>query len=183
MDTASLLDAIGTLYAPLFGHFLVLSLLAVGGAIATTPEMHRFAVQEHGWLTDTQFAASIAIAQAAPGPNVMFVAVVGWHVAGLAGAMVAMAGMLLPSTVLAVAVGRLRVRRGEARALRAAVAGLAPVTLGLVVSGAWILLAPVADRPGPLLLAAAAALAMWRTTVAPLWLIAAGAVVGALGGA
>lgn len=172
---------VASLYAPLFGHFLVLSLLAVGGAIATTPEMHRIAVQQHGWLTDPQFAASIAIAQAAPGPNVLFVAVVGWHVAGLAGALVAMAGMMLPSTLLAVAAGRLGRRQGDGRAVRAVVAGLAPVTLGLVLSSAWILVAPVADRPGPVLLAAGAALLLARTSIAPLWLIAAGAVVGALG--
>ncbi|HWI11861.1 MAG TPA: chromate transporter, partial [Burkholderiaceae bacterium] len=66
----------------LFLHFLVLSLLAVGGAITTVPDMHRYIVAEHHWLTDAQFTASIAIAQAAPGPNVLFVAVLGWNVAG-----------------------------------------------------------------------------------------------------
>ena len=59
----------------LFAHFLVLSLLAVGGAITTAPDMHRYVVAEHGWITDAQFSASVAIAQAAPGPNVLFVAV------------------------------------------------------------------------------------------------------------
>ena len=64
----------------LFTHFASLSLLAVGGAITTAPDMHRFLVTEQQWLTDAQFTSSIAIAQAAPGPNVLFVALVGWNV-------------------------------------------------------------------------------------------------------
>ena len=70
----------------LFGHFLILSLLAVGGAITTAPDMHRYVVDQHHWLIDAQFSASIAIAQAAPGPNVLFVAAIGWNVAGPLGA-------------------------------------------------------------------------------------------------
>ncbi|HEV7913768.1 MAG TPA: chromate transporter, partial [Albitalea sp.] len=66
----------------MFGHFLLLSVLAVGGAITTTPEMHRYLVAEHHWMSDAEFTASVAIAQAAPGPNVLFVAVMGWNVAG-----------------------------------------------------------------------------------------------------
>ena len=73
----------------LFLYYLSLSLLAVGGAIATAPDMHRFLVERQAWLTDPQFNASIAIAQAAPGPNVLFIALLGWNVglnAGGAGA-------------------------------------------------------------------------------------------------
>ncbi len=92
----------------LFSHFLSLSLLAVGGAISTAPDMHRYLVDQRQWLSDSQFSASIAIAQAAPGPNILFVALLGWNAglnaAGLAGARIglalAMAGLLLPSTVL-----------------------------------------------------------------------------------
>ena len=64
----------------LFGHYMLLSLLSIGGAISTTSEMHRFLVEEHQWLTQSQFNDSIAIAQAAPGPNVLFVALMGWNV-------------------------------------------------------------------------------------------------------
>ena len=59
----------------LLGCFVTLSLLSVGGAITTVPEMHRYLVAQNPWLTDSQFSASIALAQAAPGPNVLFVAV------------------------------------------------------------------------------------------------------------
>ncbi|MCA1416794.1 chromate transporter, partial [Bradyrhizobium sp. NBAIM20] len=86
--------------ASLFLHFLTLSLLSIGGAITTVPEMHRFLVDRMAWLSDSEFTASIALAQAAPGPNILFVAVLGYNVAGLAGAAASMAGILLPSTVL-----------------------------------------------------------------------------------
>lgn len=165
----------------LFGHFLQLSLLAIGGAISTAPEMHRVTVDHYGWLTDAQFTASVALAQAAPGPNVLFVAVVGYHVAGLAGAAIAMAGILLPSTVLAVAVGRLGQRQPQRLAVRAVVAGLAPLTVGLVLSSVWILMQPQAGHPGAWIVFGATALLMWRTRVSPLWAIAAGAVFGMLG--
>ena len=78
----------------LMGHFLTLSMLSIGGAIATAPDMHRFLVGERGWITDAEFTASIALAQAAPGPNVLFVAVLGWNVGGPLGALAAMAGPL-----------------------------------------------------------------------------------------
>jgi chromate transporter len=174
-------DAGWTAWALLFGHFAVLSFLAIGGAIAAAPEMHRVTVDQYGWLTDAHFSASIALAQAAPGPNVLFVAVIGYHVAGLAGAAVALAGMLLPSTLLAVAAGRYGARRHASRPVRAFVAGLAPLTVGLIAASAWILIEPMAYRPGALALVAGAALLMARTRISPLWLIGAGAVVGALG--
>lgn len=64
----------------LFGQYLLLSLLSISGAITTVPDMHRYLVAQHGWLTDAQFSSSVAIAQAAPGPNVLFVALMGWNV-------------------------------------------------------------------------------------------------------
>jgi chromate transporter len=92
----------------LFAHYLILSLLSVGGAIATAPDMHRFLVDEHNWLTDAQFNSSIAIAQSAPGPNVLFVALMGWNVGlnaggipfAFLGVLVTMAGILIPSTTI-----------------------------------------------------------------------------------
>ena len=67
-------------WVDLFGHFASLSLLAVGGAITTAPDMHRYLVHQNAWLSDAQFSSSIALSQAAPGPNVLFVALLGWNV-------------------------------------------------------------------------------------------------------
>jgi chromate transporter len=166
---------------PLFLHFLAMSMLAIGGALATTPEMHRFLVEERGWLDDAQFSASIALAQAAPGPNLMFVPVLGHAIAGLPGAAVALAGMLIPSTTLALAASRWGRRRRETLAVRAFVAGVAPVTIGLLFAAATVLAVPMARQPTASVLIAVAAALSLRTKIAPVWLIAAGALVGALG--
>ncbi|CAD5374899.1 Chromate transporter [Rubrivivax sp. A210] len=166
----------------LFTHFMLLSLLAVGGAIATVPEMHRFVVVRQGWLDDAQFTNCVALAQAAPGPNVLFVAVIGLQVGGLAGVVAAMAGTLLPSTTLALMASRWGEQRREARAVRAFTAGMAPLTLGLLLSTGWILLEPTRSHwiAVPLLVAATLWL-MLRTRLSPLWMLGAGAVAGAAG--
>jgi chromate transporter len=164
----------------LFGHFLLLSLLAIGGAITVAPEMHRVMVEQMGLLTDAQFNASIAIAQASPGPNVLFVAVMGYQAAGLVGAGVTLAGIMLPSTTLALAAARWSHARREWRAVQAFKAGMAPIVIALMFATGWIL---AAETPGwhHLLLTVAAALLVWRTRIHLLVLIAIGAVLGALG--
>jgi chromate transporter len=167
-------------WVALFGHFLLLSLLSIGGAITVVPDMHRVLVEQMGLLTDTQFNASIAIAQASPGPNVLFVAVMGYQAAGLMGAGATLAGIMLPSTTLALAAGRWGHARRDWRAVQAFKAGMAPIVIALMLATGWIL---SAETPGwrHLLLTVAAALLVWRTRVHLLALVAAGALVGALG--
>ena len=161
-------------------HFTVLSLLAVGGAITTAPDMQRYLVGEHGWMTDAQFTDGVAIAQAAPGPNILFVAVMGWHVAGIAGVLATMAGIMGPSSLLAFVVGRYGQRRADAIALRAFTAGLTPLTLGLLVSTGWVLTAPVRSEWMAALLVLGTVVLSVRLRISPLWLIAMGAVAGAM---
>ena len=176
----------------LFAHFLTLSLMSVGGAISTSSEMHRFLVEQHGWLTQDQFNQSIAIAQAAPGPNVMFVALMGWNVglnagsttAALGGVLVTMVGMLAPSSVLTYFAARWGQRNRELRAVRAFKQGMAPVVIALLLSTAWILATSAAQANAAWrgwVLAAGAGLLMWRTRIHLLWLLAAGALLGAFG--
>ena len=169
----------------LFTHFLILSLLAVGGAITTVPDMHRFIVAEHHWLTDAQFTASIAIAQAAPGPNVLFVAVLGWNVAGPLGALATMTGILIPSTVLSLWATRWGSQRRETRFVRAFTAGLTPLTLGLLLATGWVLAEPYllspAHRWGALALIVVSIAVMLKTKLSPMWLVALGTIAGALG--
>ena len=169
----------------LFTHFLVLSLLAVGGAITTVPDMHRYIVAEQHWLTDTQFTASIAIAQAAPGPNVLFVAVLGWNVAGPLGTLATMLGILLPSTALSLWATRWGTQRRETPGVRAFTTGLAPLTIGLLLSTGWVLGEPYllnpAHRWGALALIVVSVLVMLRTRLSPIWLVLLGSVAGAVG--
>jgi chromate transporter len=165
----------------LFLHFGVLSLLAIGGAITTAPDMQRYVVGEHGWLSDAQFTASVAIAQAAPGPNVLFVAVVGWNIAGLPGVAATLTGSLLPSATLALAASRFGDARRKSRGMRAFTAGMAPLTLGLLFATGWILTEPVRNSLGAMLLLPFTVLMLLKTRISPIWLVAIGAVVGAFG--
>ncbi|HEY1132654.1 MAG TPA: chromate transporter [Roseateles sp.] len=169
----------------LFLHFLTLSLLAIGGGITTVPEMHRYLVDKTGWLTDTSFTASIALAQAAPGPNILFVAVLGYNVAGLPGAAASMAGMMLPSSVLTLTATRWARNNREHISLRAFSAGMTPLTLGLVIATGWLLAQPFlkveAHRWGTLALIAVTVMLVLKTRLGLVWMVLAGGVLGALG--
>lgn len=169
----------------LFLHFLTLSLLSIGGAITTAPEMHRYLVGQQHWLTEAQFTTSIAIAQAAPGPNILFVAVLGWNVAGLAGAAAAMAGILLPSTTLMLAATRWAREHQQHIGIRAFKVGLVPLTLGLLFATGWLLAEPLLDvqghRLGTLALIAGTVVLTLRTKLNLIWMVAAGALLGMLG--
>ena len=176
----------------LFLHYLSLSLLSIGGAITTAPDMHRFLVDQQHWLTDAQFNASIAIAQAAPGPNVLFVALLGWNVglnagglpAGLLGVFLAMLGILIPSTTLTYVAARWGHRNRELRAVRAFKQGMAPIVVALLIATSWILAAANGSslKDWPVwLVTAATALIVWRTKIHLLWLLGAGALLGWFG--
>jgi chromate transporter len=164
----------------LFGHFLLLSLLAIGGAIVVVPDMHRLMVTQYGLLNDAQFNASIAIAQAAPGPNVLFVALMGYQAAGLAGAAATLGGIMLPSTTLTIVASRWGHARQDWRAVRAFKSGMAPIVIALMASTSWILTTQT-EGWHHIILTLLAAIAVWRTRVHMLVLVALGATVGALG--
>ena len=167
---------------PLFAHFLAMSMLAIGGALATTPEIHRYLVEQRGWLSDTQFSASVALAQAAPGPNLLFVPVLGHAIAGLPGAAIALGGILIPSTTLALFASRWGRKRRHTLGVRAFVAGMAPVTIGLLLAAGTVLAVPLATHWSAAVLIAATVVMSVKTKISPVWLIAIGAVVGVAGG-
>ena len=171
--------------ASLFLHFLVLSPMSIGGAITTVPEMHRFLVDQTGWLTETEFTTSIALAQAAPGPNILFVAVLGWNVAGLAGAATAMAGIMLPSTLLTLSATRWARANREHIAVRAFSAGMMPLTLGLIIATGWLLALPFLrvdeHRWSTLALIATTVVLTLKTRLGVVWMVLGGGVLGALG--
>jgi chromate transporter len=165
----------------LFGYFAVLSLLAIGGANSAIPEMHRIAVEVMGWMSDGQFADMFAISQMSPGPNVIIVTLIGYHVAGLAGAGVATVAMCGPTCVLAFLAARLWDRFKEARWRVAVQAGLVPVSLGLIAASAFVLARAADHNIVAGLLTVATAAVAFATRLNPLWLFAAGGVLGLAG--
>jgi chromate transporter len=187
-------------WVDVFLHFASLSLLAVGGAITTAPDMHRYLVGQQGWLSEAQFTSSIALSQAAPGPNVLFVALLGWNLGlnagggpsagwvawalALLGVVVTLVAIMLPSSILTYTATQWGHRNRELRAVRAFKAGMAPIVIALLIATGWLLSAAhnVPARDWPLwLLTAGATVLVWRTKIHLLWLIGTGAVLGAFG--
>ena len=176
----------------LFTHYLSLSLMAVGGAITTAPDMHRYLVDEQGWMTDSQFTASITLAQAAPGPNILFVALMGWQVgmnagstsSALLGMVLTMAGMLIPSATLTYVASRWGHNNRDLRAVRAFKQGMAPVVVGLILATGW-LMSSANGKPATdwalWLVTAIATVIVWKTRIHLLWLLLAGGVLGWFG--
>ncbi|KAF1047972.1 chromate transporter [Xylophilus sp.] len=182
----------------LLTYYMGISLIAVAGAISAIPDMHRFLVERQHWLTEAQFTASVTLAQAAPGPNMLFVALMGSSVglnsaaggdlagwrSGLLGLGLALSGVVLPSASLCWVATRWARRNSHRRSVRAFRQGLAPVVVGLMVSTGWVLAAGNGDwrhEGARWALAAAATLVAWRTRIHLLWMLGVGAILGAAG--
>ena len=165
----------------LISTFGLMSLFAVGGANAAIPEMHRIAVDVQHWLTDKQFADVYAISQLSPGPNVLIVTLIGYSVAGLAGALAATLAMCVPTAVLAYWVSRLLTRSSHSRWPAIIQAALVPLSIGLM-GASGLILALTSDRTwmAGLVTAAVAGLA-FATRLNPLWLLLAGGLLGFAG--
>jgi chromate transporter len=161
--------------------FGLMSLFAVGGANAAIPEMHRVAVDVQHWLTDKQFADVFAISQLSPGPNVLIVTLIGYSVAGVAGALAATLAMTVPTAVLAYCVSRVLTRSGHSRWPATIQAALVPLSIGLM-GASGLILALTADRTwaGTLVTVGAAVLA-FATRLNPLWMLLAGGCLGFAG--
>lgn len=158
--------------------FSRLSLLAVGGINSTVPEIAHQVVTVHHWLTAAQFSQLYAIAQAAPGPNMLIVTVIGAHVAGIAGGITASLAMLLPAGILVIWVSGLWERFRERRWRRVLQAAILPITAGLVLAAGFVLLR-AADRSVPLAgITLVTTLLIYRTRLHPLWVLAGGALLG-----
>lgn len=176
----------------LMGYCSMMSLITIGGGMSVIPEFHRFMVTNHGWLDDGQFVAAIALGQTTPGPNVLYVGMLGWSAGFVGGGygwaivslLGALAAMTIPSTLLAGFASGWIQRNREGRLLRSFTQGMAPAVLGLMASTGWLLLKAHDDPSRDWQLWAmmvAAALVLWFTRLHLLWLLAAGALAGSMG--
>jgi chromate transporter len=161
-------------------YFMLLSLISVGGMPSVLPELQRYVVDVKGWIAPHEFIQIFAVGQAAPGPNVLIASLIGWQVAGLGGALVALAAMCGPAAVLAWWVAELW-DRFKGSAWRIAIQrAISPIVIGLILSGGFILATPGAPDWRLWLIALATAAAMFASKLNPLWFLAAGGLLGAL---
>lgn len=176
----------------LFRQFLYYSIVSISGPLVLLPEMRNFLVNQQHWLTDAQFSASIVLAQAAPGPNILFVALMGWNVglnagsvlAALGAGLLCMIGILLPSSLVVFITAGWVQRNSHLIAVRAFKQGMGPVVIALLIASGWTLATADthAAHDWPLwLITAITTVLVWRTKIPMLWLLAAGGVLGASG--
>ncbi len=166
----------------LVGIFAQLSVLAVGGVAPVLPEMQRQVVDVHHYMDATEFAALFALAQAAPGPNMMVSTLIGWRVAGLAGAVAATGAMIGPSSLLTFGTALVWQRFRDRSWRRVVQAGLTPVTIGLVAAGSALLVESTSKGWLTVGITLVTAVVLVRTRLHPMVLLASGAVLGMLFG-
>lgn len=160
-------------------YFGLLSLISVGGMPSVMPEMQRFVVEVKAWLSPSEFIQAFAVGQAAPGPNVLIASLIGWKVAGLGGALVALAAFCFPAAVLAWWVAELWDRFKDSPWRRALQRAIAPIVVAMILSGGFVLATPGAPDWRLWLIAGAAAAGMLASKLNPLWFLALGGALGA----
>lgn len=166
-------------------HLALLSASSLGGGMLTVmPDVHRFVVETHHWVTSEQFASAFAMAQASPGPNFLYVSIIGWQIAGWPGAILTSVAVVVPPALICYAVihigaGSRNVGSGPLRkALRE---GLIPLSAGLMLATGWVLASTVDQNWRAALMTLIFVVILMRTRVHPLWLIVLGALAGMLG--
>jgi chromate transporter len=160
--------------------FAPLSLLSIGGGASLLAEIEHQSVAVHGWTTQREFADLFAISRAAPGPGTMLSTLIGWKVAGWAGALTATVALYLPSSLLVYGAARLWGRWRGSIWHTAIERGLAPIAAGLILAGGIAVLRVSPGGPAVWVAAiASTALILRRPSLHPLGLFA---VSGALFG-
>ena len=161
--------------------FGLISIISIGGANATIPEIHRQVVLLHHWMDDATFATLVAIAQTAPGPNVLTVSIIGWNLAGLAGLLAATIAIVLPSSVMAFGVGRVIALYGANEWVGVTRRALAPIAIGLMFASGIVMARAAYQGVASLFIVAAVASIVYFTRLSPLWSIFGGAAFGIVG--
>lgn len=174
MSTADILVEIAV-------RFTALSLVAIGGINAILPEIHRVVVDVEGWMTSADFAELFALAQLAPGPNAMIVALVGWKVAGVAGALIATLAACGPSSVACYVAWQWADRLRQSKLRAVAQRALAPLAIGLILASGYTLALGADRSPGAFALTVLATAALAFTRVNPVWILLAAGVAGVAG--
>lgn len=165
----------------LLPNLVLLSLVSVGGMLVVLADLHRLVVVEGGWMGEDAFTSLFALAQASPGPNMLFVSLLGWRLGGMPGAVAATLAFVMPTTLLTGLVARSWARWGERHWFVVLRRGLVPLTLGLLVASSLLLIGSTGDSAMRLVLIAGAAALTFATRLPPVAILAMAGLVGALG--
>jgi chromate transporter len=165
----------------LAAHLAVLSSISFGGFPTVLPDVHNFVVM-NGWVTDREFANFFAVSQVVPGPNmILMMSLIGLKVGGIMGAIAGALATFGPPCAMYYVSYRLWDRFRDMPWQRIVRRALAPLTIGLVIAGGYVM-ARTGDVGWPSVAITAAAVAlMLRTRLSPLWILMAGGALGALG--
>jgi chromate transporter len=155
--------------APLATTFASLSLVAIGGATALVPDVHRQVVDAYGWMDGATFASLFGLAQTAPGPNIIFFCLLGWQLAGLPGLVVATISILTPSSVLAFAIGRIVSRSSQTSWIRRAQSATVPIAIGVILAGGAVMARAADHDVLTIAITAGAGVFIYTTARNPLW--------------
>ena len=170
-----------TILRQLILTFGTLSVLSVGGANAAIPEIHRQVVIVLHWMDDATFANLVAIGQTAPGPNVLVISMIGWHMAGLLGLIAATLAVVVPSSLMAFGIGRVMDRYAAVAWIGLVRTSLAPIAVGFMLATGIVMTRATFQGIVSLLVVAGVAALVYKTKLSPLWGIAAGIAVGIVG--
>lgn len=153
--------------------FAVLSLVSIGGANSTLFEIRRQVVDINGWMSGATFNDIFAISHAAPGPNIIMVSLIGWHLSGLVGLLIATAAIMIPSCTLTFVVSRLLIRYADHPTVTVMKTGLVPVAIGLILASGLSMMRMANNGALTILVSIATAAAVIFTSRNPLWPLAA----------
>jgi chromate transporter len=176
--------------------FVGLSLMSIGGGNTVIPEMHVKSVRDYEWMSDKQFADIFAISQAAPGPSILIVTLVGYkagltcgaqfgpvwmQVSGIAGGILATIAMMVPAGMLVFLVAKVWEKAKDSPMRHAIEKGFSPLTVGLVLASG-VVMSQAADHDWRAYILTGVCTAIFVfTKVNPLVVVAAAGVLGWLG--
>ncbi len=165
----------------LFLKFSAFSLVAFGGINALLPVLYDLSVNQEHWINGQTFADYFAIAQAAPGPNLMTVTLIGWNVGGVIGALIATLAISWPSSIMIYFLQRVILNMQDKQKQQMIQFAAGALAVGLVLAAAWQIAVQINQSMAAYSLTIGAIAITFFTRWHPLYLIAIGAALGILG--
>ena len=160
--------------------FLKTGCVFFGGGFVLVPILHQKLVETLGWLTPTEFLDGVAVSNLTPGPIAVLATFAGFHVHGVTGALVATLALFAPSLILMTALSHGYTQLKKEQRFQDFLAGVTPAVVGMVVSASALLAPGALHGPTGWCLLSAALLFLIRFKWHPAWVLAIGAILGAI---